>query len=71
MTDPVRTPLEHAANCIDCDLYRILLRVEDLYDTYKLRNSYARENLSKTLQSLRSGRVGLRVLMHANDREQT
>jgi len=66
-----RTPLQRDADSIDSDLYRVLLRVEDLYDRHKRRDSYARDNLSESLQALRRGRVGLRVLMHESDRERT
>lgn len=66
-----RTQLQRDADSIDCDLYRILTRVERLYDTHKARDTYARRNLAESLQALRRGRVGLRVLMHESDREQT
>lgn len=66
-----RTPLQRDADDIDCDLYRLICRVERLYDTHKRRNAYARDNLVESLQALRRGRVGLRVLMHESDRERT
>lgn len=66
-----RTQLQRDADIIDCDLYRIVTRVERLYDTHKERDTYARKNLAESLRALRSARVGLRVLMHESDREQT
>jgi hypothetical protein len=66
-----RTTLERDADYIDCDLYRLITRVERLYDTHKSRDSYARDNLAKSLKALRKARVGLRVLMHETDREET
>jgi hypothetical protein len=66
-----RTQLQRDADSIDCDLYRLITRVERLYDANKSRNDYARETLAESLQALRRGRVGVRVLMHDVDRERT
>jgi hypothetical protein len=68
MTD--RTTLQRKADQIDCDLYRVLSRVESLYDEYK-RHERHRTSIAKALSGLRSARVELRGLMHPTDRERT
>lgn len=67
---PERTTLQRRADQLDSDLFRLLGRVEDLYDRYK-RNSEARKYLADSLNGLRGARVGLRCLMHTRDRERT
>jgi len=67
---PERTSLQRDADRLDCDLYRLLSRVEALYDGNK-RNREVRKYLSDSLSGLRGARVGLRCLMHKFDRERT
>lgn len=65
-----RTQLERDADRLDCDLYRLLGRVEALYDRHKKYHDQ-RKYLSESLRGLRSARVGLRCLMHKDDRAAT
>lgn len=65
-----RTALQRKADSLDRDLYRLLCRVEDLYDQHK-RDEQTREYISDSLSCLRGARVGLRCLMHKRDRERT
>ena len=66
--------IEITADQIDCDLYRIICRVERLYDSVK-RNSYTDgprvRGLHKSLQGLRHARTGIRMLMAEDDRKRT
>lgn len=65
-----RTTLQREADRIDCELFRLLGRVEELYDAHK-NYRQPRRQLSDALRGLRSARGGVRALMHDQDREQT
>lgn len=67
-----RTRLETDADAIDCDLYRIICRVERIYDDFKRHEEGSRvTDLHRSLQSLRHARVGIRMLMDVDDRART
>lgn len=65
-----RTEIEREANMADCELYRVISRIERLYDSNK-RDKIIRANLGHTLNYLRNARFGLRMLMHADDAART
>lgn len=65
-----RTELQRDADNADCDLYRVLSRVEAMYDANK-RDRETAKSLGPTLQHLRLARGGLRALMHKDDRKGT
>jgi hypothetical protein len=67
----VRTEIEKTADAIDCDLYRVICRVERLYDGLKRHTGPRVKDLHKSLQGLRSARVGIRMLMNDDDRKRT
>lgn len=62
-----RTELQRDADRLDCDLYRLICRVEVLWQDYPR----ARDKLHDSLQGLRGARNGLRSLMHELDRKET
>jgi uncharacterized protein YcbK (DUF882 family) len=61
-----RTAIQKEADNVDCDLYRLLMRLERLYDGYK-RYEVVRAYLGPALNDLRAGRSKLRLLMHKDD----
>lgn len=63
--------VEVAADQIDCDLYRVICRVENLYDSLKRHDGPKVTELHKSLQSLRHARTGIRMLMAEVDRKRT
>jgi hypothetical protein len=65
-----RSQLQQEADKIDCELFRLISRVEYLYDTHK-RQSSLRKLLHDSLMGLRGARVGLRMCMHERDRKET
>lgn len=67
----MRTPLQQKCDLLDRNLHAIIQSTEEIYDTHKRTNPAARDHLIETLQALRKGRVGLRALMHKDDRERT
>lgn len=66
-----RTEIQRDANDIDCELYRVITRVERLYDGIKRRNPVSSREVLKALMSLRSARKPIRDLMHKHDVEMT
>jgi hypothetical protein len=62
-----RTSIQREADRLDCDLCRLLGRVEALFE----REPAARSQLRPTLRALREARPGLRALMHSQDRSAT
>jgi len=70
-TGATRTRVQREANRIDCELYSAIRSAEDLYDSLKRYTGPRVIELHKSLQSLRSARVGIRMLMHADDRART
>jgi len=66
----IRTELQRRADDIDRDLYRLICRVEDMYDGNK-RSSVVRDGLGPALQKLRHARAEVRNLMHEDDRKTT
>jgi hypothetical protein len=69
MSDPVRSKREREADSIDCDLFRLLNRVESLYQD--ARQTHRASRLSESLIALRSARIGIRLFMHPDDIERT
>lgn len=69
-TEMKRTTLQRRADQLDSDLFRLLGRVETLYDEHK-RNKEVRKYLADSMAGLRGARIGLRCLMHKRDRERT
>lgn len=67
---PERTTLQRRADQLDCDLFRLLGRVEALYDEHK-RNKEVSKYLADSMAGIRGARIGLRCLMHKRDRERT
>jgi hypothetical protein len=65
-----RTSLQRAADSMDCDLFRVLMRAEHTYDENK-RDKGVRDVLGPALNQLRNARSGLRQLMHKDDRKGT
>jgi hypothetical protein len=65
-----RTKLQRDADMADCDLYRLISRVESIYDEVKARSSRSAE-LQQSLMSLRKARGGIRLFMHDDDRKRT
>lgn len=68
---PPRTRIQRDADSIDCDLYRVITRVERLYDSIKHHSGPRVADLHKALMSLRSARPGIRLLMNEFDRKRT
>lgn len=66
-----RTDLQRRADEADCDLYRVICRVERMYDEIKGARGERITNLHKSLQDLRNARSGIRNFMHEDDRERT
>lgn len=66
-----RTAIEAKADAIDCDLYRVITRVERLYDSIKRHTGPRVTDLHKSLMDLRGARAGIRMLMHDADRKRT
>lgn len=66
-----RTSMQRDADAADCDLYRVICRVERLYDSIKRHSGPRVTDLHKSLQGLRNARTGIRMLMHADDRART
>jgi hypothetical protein len=64
----VRAKVQKDADAIDCDLYRVICRVEQLYDSLKRIKGPRVTDLHKSLQGLRNARTGIRMLMHEDDR---
>lgn len=64
---PLRTVLQKEADAIDCDLYRLITRVERLAETIKV----AGPQLRSVSSALWAARPGLRQFMHRDDREAT
>lgn len=65
------TSVQRDADAIDCDLYRVICRVESLYDSLKHHKGQRVTDLHKSLQGLREARVGIRMLMDSDDRART
>lgn len=70
----LRTDVQKAADDIDCDLFRVLCRTEQLY--HALTRKYPQPgpritDLGDSLSSLRRARSGIRMLMHEDDRART
>jgi hypothetical protein len=63
--------VEITADQIDCDLYRVICRVENLYDSLKRETSPQITDLHKSLQGLRHARSGIRNLMSVSDQKRT
>lgn len=63
----IRTELQRESDSIDCELYRLIVRAERLWDAHR----GARTELHQSLQSLRSARIGLRMCMHPDDAKTT
>lgn len=66
-----RTELQRACDDIDCDLFRLITRVERLYDANKRKNRTAALDIHNCLQSMRAARYGLREQMHEDDKART
>lgn len=67
----VRTKLQSSTDALDCDLYRIVSRLETLYDATKRPDLQSALKLHQALVSLRAARTPLRSLMHEQDRKET
>ena len=65
-----RTDIERTVDRIDCELYRLVGRIERLYDEHK-RDHNTRAAIHKALMSIRAARTELFSLMHEHDREIT
>lgn len=70
MIQRVRTPLQTEADLLDMELYRLLARVERLADEHK-QHAYHGHWLLSSVNHLSSARLGIRRLMHNDDREAT
>lgn len=67
----MKTELQREADRADCDLYRVICRVEKLYDSIKRHSGPRVADLHKSLQGLRNARTGIRMLMDESDRART
>lgn len=70
MNEP-KTSLQKDADSADCDLYRIICRVERIYDSIKYHRGPRVTDLYRSLQYLHDARTGIRMLMHPDDRSRT
>lgn len=71
MSQTQRTPLQAEADEIDCELFRVITRVERMYDGIKRHTGPRVTDLHKSLMGLRAARAGIRMLMSDNDRART
>ncbi|MGH8326885.1 MAG: hypothetical protein ACRET2_09000 [Steroidobacteraceae bacterium] len=62
-----RTELQREADAADCDLYRLICRLETMYRRHEDKQT----ELAKALNGLSRARTPLRMLMHEADRETT
>lgn len=62
-----RTELQRATDSADCDLYRVICRIEALADRIKV----AGPKLRGVANKLHAARSDLRSFMHPTDREAT
>lgn len=66
-----RTDIQRRADEADCDLYRVICRIERMYDEIKGAGGPKVAELHKSLMGLRNARSGIRDLMHGDDRTRT
>ena len=66
-----RTGLQRDADAADCDLYRVICRVERIYDSIKRHKGPKVTDLHRSLQALRIARTGIRMLMDKDDLART
>lgn len=67
----VRTKVQRDADKADCDLFRVIAKVESIYDSVKHHNGQRVTDLHKSLMELRHARSGIRMMMHESDRART
>jgi hypothetical protein len=62
-----RTKLQAEADSVDCDVFRLIWRLERLYDANR-QNDRAQEKIHRALEQLRGARPHIRSLMSNEDR---